>query len=155
METPLDLLFKELRRVFVVTTGLAAALFFLAYLLQTGDTFPSVPFFSERVWGIVCLVLSALCGIALPILMRTLYHERVHRKGKVSQANYRLLQLRIVVISLCAAYVAAVAYLFGTSRFHLGASVLAALYGVYGAIPYRKKVRADMKYYGLLEDQNT
>ena len=141
-------LFREVRRVFIVAAAGAVLGLLAVFLLHT----VTPPLFSVRAWGILTLILSVLFGVALPILMRTYYHEYRFRKRKADHSSYRKLQINLVIVSTLGAYVALVAYLFSVPKLHLGASVIAGIYGVYSSIPSKGKHKADMNYYGLTEN---
>jgi hypothetical protein len=112
-----------------------------------------LPFGTPRLWGILVLILSVLCGIALPILMRAGFQTRAARTGSVDLENYTALQIRLIVVSMAAALLACVAYLFVLPKLYLYGSVLAGLYGIYSVIPSNRKINADLRYYGLQEKE--
>ena len=145
-------LFREVRRVFIVAAAGAVLGLLAVFLLHTAGIAVTPPLFSVRAWGILTLILSVLFGVALPILMRTYYHEYRFRKRKADHSSYRKLQINLVIVSTLGAYVALVAYLFSVPKLHLGASVIAGIYGVYSSIPSKGKHKADMNYYGLTEN---
>jgi len=110
-----------------------------------------LPFGSPRLWGITVLILSVLCGAALPILMRSAFQTRAAGARSVGIEEYASLQVRLIVISMIAALPACVAYLFVLPKLYLYGSVLAGLYGIYSSIPSRRKINAELRYYGLGE----
>lgn len=108
---------------------------------------------SARFWGIVLLIFSALFGIALPILLRTLFNERALKKREVDTPAFENYQKMVISTAAAAAIFADAAYLLVAPRFYLYGSVLAAIYGVYGAIPAEKKIRGEMRLYGIEEKE--
>ncbi len=125
-------------------------LFFVADVVihQTGIQV-TLPFGTPRLWGIAVLILSVLCGAALPILMRAGFQTRAAGTQSVGIEEYMSLQMRLIVLSMIAALLACVAYLFLLPKLYLYGSVLAGLYGIYSAIPTRRKINAELRYYGL------
>ncbi len=109
----------------------------------------SLPFGTPRLWGIAVLILSVLCGAALPILMRAGFQTWAAGTRSVGIEEYANLQARLIVLSMIAALLACVAYLFLLPKLYLYGSVLAGLYGIYSAIPTRRKINAELRYYGL------
>jgi hypothetical protein len=110
----------------------------------------SPPFFSIRLWGIVVLVVAAGLGIALPIFLRSFFHDRARNRGSVDLAAYARHEKNLMTVSVAASWVAAVGYLFPVQGLHLYGSVLAGLYGIYAAIPSQPRLAAEMRYYGLI-----
>ncbi len=140
---------KKLLKVFWIM--ITAALIFLSigvFIHRSGISVEP-PFGSAWSWGLALLILSVSCGIALPILMRTIFHEQAIKRRKVDFERFTSFQIYLIIVSLSAAFFACLAYLFLVPKFHLYASVLAGLYGVYSSIPSEKKIAGEMKYYGL------
>ena len=146
------LLAGKLVRVFWMMIG--PALIFLAsdvFLHRTGVRI--TPPGNLRYWGLTLLILSVTSGIALPILMRTLFHSRAVKTKKVEHGQYRRFQEHLIMLGLSACYFACLAYLFLVSKLYLYGSVFAGLYGVYSSIPSRAKLAGEMRYYGLEKEK--
>ena len=146
-------LLKKMRLVFCILCGAETLFFIFIFFLHRQEISVTPPFLSLWTWGFVLLVLSVTFGVALPILMRTLFHSQAARDKKVEFWRYEMLQLSLIIISLLGAFFACFAYLFLVPEFHLGASVLAGLYGIYSAIPNRRKITAELNYYGLKDQE--
>ena len=142
-------LLKKMRLAFSILCGVETLFFIFIFFLHRQEISVTPPFWSPWTWGVVLMVLSVIFGVALPILMRTLFHSQAARDKKVEFWRYERLQLNLIIISLMGAFFACFAYLFLVPEFHLGASVLAGLYGIYSAIPTRRKITAELNYYGL------
>lgn len=144
-------LMRSLNRLFWTLTVAAVAFLGLGYLLQRTEVTISSSLGSLRIWGIFLLTLSAILGIALPILMRTLFNKQAVSAKQVAMADFEAHQKRLVMIPICAAYVAGVAYILAVPGLYLYGSVLCGLYGIYSAIPQERKLKGEMRYYGLME----
>jgi hypothetical protein len=144
-------LLRSLNRLFWTLTVLAVGFLGLGYLLYRMQVTISLSFGNPRAWGIVLLTLAALLGVALPILLRTLFNKRAVNAKHVDRSGFASHQRRLVVIPICAAYAAGLAYLLQLSSLYLYGSVLCGLYGIYGAIPQERKLKGEMRYYGLDE----
>ena len=131
--------------------ALIPALLFFAVdiLLHYLGVKPAIPFGSPRLWGIPLFILAVSCGVALPILMRARFQTHVARRKTVALSEYEAVQVRLILVSLTAALFADVAYLFLLPKLYLYGSILAGLYGIYGVIPSKRRILADLKYYGL------
>jgi hypothetical protein len=149
METQaVDKLMKKMIRVFVLLLLPALILFVLAFVSHQSGMRVTVPG-GLRIWGIVLLVLTVFLSVALPILMRTLFHDRAAKSQHVEYLQYERFQVRQMAVTLAGAVFAGLAYLLVVPNFHLYASVLMALYGVYSVLPSRRKLAGEMKYYKI------
>ena len=144
-------LVRSLNRLFWTLTVIAVAFLGLGYLLYRMEINFSTSLGNPQVWGIFLLTLAALLGVALPILLRTLFNKRAVEKKQVTTADCIAHQRRLVVIPVCAAFAAGVAYLLKLPGLYLYGSVLCGLYGIYSAIPQERKLKGEMRYYGLGE----
>jgi hypothetical protein len=102
-----------------------------------------------RTWGILLLTLAAILGVALPILLRTMFNKRAVNAKQVSKVEFVAHQKRLIAIAISAAYVAGIAYLLVVPGLYQYGSVLCGLYGIYSAIPQERKLKGEMRYYGL------
>lgn len=131
-------------------TGSASIFFIITILIHYYLKISvSPPFGSLFFWGLSLFLLSVITGIALPILMRTLFHSRAFKEKNAHFTDYTILQQRIMIISLASTLPANCAYLFLIPNLYLYGSVIAALYGIYSSIPSGKKIAGELKYYGL------
>jgi predicted secreted protein len=144
-------LVRSLNRLFWTLTAVAVAFLGLGYLLHRMEITISSSPRSLQVWGIFLLTLTAVLGVALPILLRTMFNKRAVSAKHVAMADFTAHQRRLVVIPICAAYVAGVAYLLVVPGLYMYGSVLCGLYGIYSAIPQERKLKGEMRYYGLVE----
>jgi predicted secreted protein len=144
-------LVKALNRLFWTLTAIAVAFLGLGYLLHRMGIKIPVSVGNAKVLGILLLVLAALLGVALPILLRTLFNKQAVSAKSVDKADFVAHQRRLVVIPVCAAYAAGVAYLLELNGLYLYGTVLCGLYGIYSALPQERKLKGEMRYYGLVE----
>lgn len=149
MNDELNEVTKTLNRLFWTLTGIAVAFLGLGYLLHRMGITISSPPGSLKLWGIVLLTLAAMLGIALPILMRTLFNKRAVQAKKVSMSEFVIHHKRLIAVAISAAYVAGIAYILVVPGLYLYGSVLCGLYGIYSAIPQERKLKGEMRYYGL------
>ncbi len=102
-----------------------------------------------RIWGIILLVLSVTFGVALPVFFRTSFHGRYIKYESVSISEYLGYQRILIIICSIAIISASIAYLFIVSPLYMYGSILAALYGIYSAIPFKEKIVNELKVYKL------
>jgi uncharacterized membrane protein YesL len=150
MEERVQKLLKKMQILFWIMTG-AAFIFFLINILIHYQLKLSVspPFGSLKIWGLCLFIISVITGIALPVLLRTFFHSRAHKKKSARFPDFVILQQRIIIISLLSTLPANIAYLYLVPKLYLYGSVIAALYGIYSSLPSRKKITGELKYYGL------
>jgi len=108
---------------------------------------------SIRIWGIFLLVFSVTFGVALPVLLRTFFHGKYVKQKSVDYSEYVLYQRNMIVVCSIAIVSASIAYLFIVSPLYMYGSILAALYGVYSALPFREKIVNELKIYKLWEHE--
>ena len=142
---------RKLNRLFWVLTVLAVAFLGLGYLLHRMNIEIPTPFGSLRAWGIFLLLLSVILGVALLVLLRTLFNKRAVEEKHVELVLFLAHQKRLVVVSVSAAYAACIAYLLMVPNLYLYGSVLAGLYGIYSAITSERKLKGELRFYGLVE----
>jgi len=148
-----DILIKRLTKTFWILASIAVALFgvdFLLFILKIPIVLPGIPI---GLLGLVFLMVSVVFGVALPILIRTLFQTRAAKRKRVGFMEMESFEVKLVVIPFIAAYSADLACLFIVPDVHLYGSVACALYGIYSAIPVRRKILGDLNYYGLKDDQ--
>jgi hypothetical protein len=151
MDDEFSALLRRLNRLFWTLTAIAVAFLGFGYLLHRMEVDVSALVGNPRAWGILLLTVSAILGVALPILLRTLFNKRVVQAKAVERADFTAHQMRLIVLPICAAYVGGVAYLLQLTGLYLYGTVLCGLYGIYSAIPQERKLRGEMRYYGLEE----
>jgi hypothetical protein len=151
MNQELSDLIRRLNRLFWILTFLALAVLGSGYLLHRMKVAISPPFGQLRTWGIFLLIVSVILGVALPILLRTLFNRRAVEAKQVALVDFVAYQQRLVVVSISAAYVAGTAYLLLVPNLYLYGSVLAGLYGIYSAIPSERKLKGELRFYGVRE----
>jgi predicted secreted protein len=149
MSDDFGVLVKNLNRLFWTLTVVAVAFLGLGYLLHRMGITVSTSLGNLKVWGIFLLILTAILGIALPILLRTTFNKRAVDAKHVTMAEFVAHHRRLIAIAISAAYVAGVAYILVVPGLYLYGSVLCGLYGIYSAIPQERKLKGEMRYYGL------
>ena len=139
---------KKLLKVFWFSLALPLLLFLaVAITLQLGIRYN--PPGNIRIWGILLLVLSVTFGVALPVLFRTFFHGKYIKHKSVSISEYLVYQRGLITVCSIAIISASISYLFIVSTLYMYGSILAALYGVYSAIPFNERIVKELKIYKL------
>ena len=108
-----------------------------------------VPPGNIRVWGISLLVFSVAFGVAVPVLLRTSFHGKYIKQKSVAISEYLIYQRNMIRVCSIAIVSASIAYLFIVSPLYMYGSILAALYGIYSALPFKEKIVKELKIYKL------
>lgn len=147
MESNVNISIK-LWKVFWLSSALPLLLFLTVVLtLQLGFRFNAPG--DIRIIGILLLVLSVTFGVALPVFFRTVFHSKYVKHKSVSISEYLSYQRGIITVCSTAVISASISYLFIVSPLYMYGSILAALYGVYSAIPFNEKIMKELKIYKL------
>ena len=142
-------LIRKLNLLFWGLTLPAALFLGAAYLLHRMEITVPPPAGPLRAWGIGLLVAAVALGVAIPIVLRTLFNRAALQAGSVQPGEFAAHQKRLVAVAVSSAYVAGIGYLLLVPPLYLYGSVLAGLYGIYSAIPSERKLKAEMKFYGV------
>lgn len=142
------LIINKIKHKLIISLAFPILIFFsVAVFHQLGKSFPLPGNF--KIWGIVLFVLSVSCGAALPILIRSVFYNRFVQKSEVQAADYISHEKWLIILCSLSLFFASLAYLFIVSPLYLYGSVLAALYGIYGVLPFRSKIDEDLKTYKI------
>ncbi len=104
-----------------------------------------------RIWGILLFVLAAAFGAAIPVLQRTLFHDKFLKDNIVNISKYIKYQKKLFILCSVAVIPASFAYMFIVSPLYMYGSVLAALYGIYSTLPFKDKITKELRIYKIEE----
>lgn len=140
-------LFSRARKLFTLCACLDGGAFLCVFLLHRAGSTGSGD--SKTIWliGLITLFFVAITAIVMPIVLRMRFMIQTAKNGIFSLSGYRQLILWTIVLPMCGAFAAAVAYYFTVPKLHLLTIMLFALYGVYSAIPADKKIRGEILYF--------
>ena len=92
-------------------------------------------------------ILSVVFAMAGPILYRSFFAHRQRNHSRISQTELFIFERTLIGISMVAPYLALGAYFLQLPRFHLAATLLAALYAIYYYYPSKKRITFDGKIF--------
>jgi hypothetical protein len=144
---------NRLQKLYVVL--LAPALVgFMAAAFQRG-VHPSTLFPARTIAlaAPLLLVLAAVFALAAPIFCRSLFAYRRRHLSEVSPAALFKLECLLMTTALLTPYVALAGYCLQLPRFHLGVTLLTALYAVYYYYPSHRRIRLDMTIFRVADQQ--
>ena len=121
---------------------------FAAYFIA--KTYNLVEFGPTKFQGILApllFILSVVFAIALPIFFRTLFAHNVRKKKSVSEDDLLRFERTFLYIALVTPYIALVGYMLELPRFHLGGTVIMALYALYYYYPSQRRVQFERRIF--------
>ncbi|MCK5201895.1 MAG: hypothetical protein KAR21_26255 [Spirochaetales bacterium] len=139
---------KKLWGMFWVSIVLPIILFAGVVLVHQSGIRITAPW-NIRIWGISLLVFSVAFGVAFPVLFRTSFHGKYLKHNSTTISEYLIYQRTLIAVCSIAIISASIAYLFIVSPLYMYGSILAALYGIYSAIPFKEKIVNELKIYKL------
>jgi len=140
-------LLKDMKKFFWIWACIDICVFILIFFLHRGGISPELAPGALRAFGIVLLILTAALCAAAPILVRSLYVSRTLKAKQFKLAEYARLQKNLTTLPMAGALFAGLSYFLLVPKLHLYAAMIAALYGVYSAIPAKKKIRGEINYF--------
>ena len=88
-----------------------------------------------------------LFSIALPIFFRTLFAHNVRQEKSISETDLLRFERTFLCIALVTPYIALAGYILELPRFHLGGTVIMALYAVYYYYPSERRIRFEKRIF--------
>jgi len=137
----------KLRRAYF-TLLVPAIVGFAAYFI--GKTYDLVEFGPNKFQGMIApllFILSVVFAIALPIFFRTLFAHNVRQKKSVSEVDLLKFERTFLYIALVTPYIALAGYMLELPRFHLGGTVIMALYALYYYYPSKRRVQFERRIF--------
>ena len=137
----------KLRRTYftlLVPAMVGFAAYFMAETYHLVDLGPTK---SQEILAPLLFILSVVFAIALPIFFRTLFANSVRQKKSVSEADLLKFERTFLYIALVTPYIALAGYMFELPRFHLGGTVIMALYAVYYYFPSQKRIQFERRIF--------
>lgn len=125
------------------------ALFFFTTAIIHWKCIAITPAIDAGILGTSLFVLSITFGAALPILIRAAFHKNFLTAGSVSQNDFLKREKILILFSAVALTTASAAYLYSLAPLYTYGSMLAALYGIYGNLPFEVKIQRELKIYCL------
>jgi len=138
----------RLRKVYMVLVAPAGALFVVLYVvkkLELVDT--DVIRDAHPMLGMMIFLLAAMCGLAIPLLLRTLFVYRHRTAQWIGKDELEGFERRLLFVSLISPYLAVLAAFFEIGTVHFAMTVLAAFYALYYFYPSKKRVLYEQKIF--------
>jgi hypothetical protein len=118
----------------------AAAGFVLIFVLRS---FIAVELTVSQVPGAfsaAVFIVSVCTAVAMPVLYRTLFANRVRRQTHTSEADWLKFERSLLYIAMTTPYVGLMAQIMELQHFHLAGTMIMTLYAVYYYYPSKKRI---------------
>jgi hypothetical protein len=137
----------ELRRTYFCFLIPAIVGFAAYFMAKTYDLVDLGPTEFQGILAPLLFILSVIFAIALPIFLRTLFANSVRHQKNVSETDLLKFERTFLYIALVTPYIGLAGYMLELPRFHLGGTVIMALYAVYYYFPSQKRIQFERRIF--------
>ena len=95
----------------------------------------------------IIFIVSASFAVALPILYRSLFANKMRQQTSTSEADWLKFERTLICIALLTPYVCLIAQILELPRFHLAGTIIMALYAVYYYYPSKRRIEFDRRVF--------
>jgi len=147
VERPVEMQ-SRLQRVYMSLVGPAVALFAALYVVKKLDLVDTGAIRAAHpMLGMGIFFLGAMFGLALPLLLRTLFVYRHRTAQHIGEDELYRFERQLLLVSLVAPYLAVLAAFFEIRTVYFTMTVLAAFYALYYFYPSEKRVSYERKIF--------
>ncbi len=140
-------LIKKLNLMFLICAVLSLLEYISIFVFHKLGFTPNVTGDDLRNMGLIFFILSVTSGIALPIIFRTLLHGKLIANKRIKLSEYLRYNIYLFILAYISVVFSSVNYFLAAPPLYLYGSVLAALWGIYGVMPGKKRISTETKYY--------
>ena len=137
----------DLKRTYFTFLLPAIAGFILFFVLQhfrlVSYTIPQIP----RILYPIIFVVSVCFAVALPIFYRTVFANKRRHQIHTTEEDWLKFELNLLYIAMMTPYVALIAQILQLPRFHLGGTIIMALYAVYYYYPSKRRIEFERRIF--------
>ena len=98
-------------------------------------------------WGPVIFTFTVVCGLAGPILYRTILVFVCRKKTHLDAKTFMRVERHIILIGMASLFLAMGADVLGVPFFYRAGALLTAFYAVYCVFPSRKRLSLDRRLF--------
>ncbi len=139
---------RRLRRLYWTLLGPALVLFAVLYAVKKFELVDTRPLLLGNPWlGPVLLLVAGGCGVAGPILLRTLFVRGLRNARRVEEGRLERFERRILAVALAAPYAALAAAFLEVPTVFFGGAVLSAFYAVYYFYPSERRLAHERRIF--------
>ena len=136
-----------LKRIYFMLLLPAVVGFILIFVLRNFQlvrlNIPQIP----SVLSPIIFIVSVCFAVALPIFYRTVFANKRRHQTNTAEEDWLKFEHNLLYISMATPYVALVAQILQLPRFHLGGSIIMALYAVYYYYPSKRRIEFERRVF--------
>lgn len=137
----------DLKRIYFTLLLPAVAGFIATFALQHFQlvdwTIPPVPPVISPI-----VFIGAVCfAVAFPILYRTVFANERRHQTLTAEEDWLKFERHLLYIAMVTPYIALIAQILRLPRFHLGGTLIMALYAVYYYYPSKRRLEYDRRVF--------
>ena len=137
----------RLKRIYYILLLPAVAGFILIFVLRHFQlvrfNIPQIP----SVLSPTIFVLSVCFAVALPIFYRSLFANKRRHLTKTAEADWLRFEHNLLYIAMATPYIALLAQILQLPRFHMGGTIIMALYAVYYYYPSERRIEYERRIF--------
>jgi MFS family permease len=130
----------NLKRIYFTLLLPAVAGFIAIFLMQhfhlVDWNIPNIP----RAIHPFVFIISVCFAVAFPILYRTVFANKMRHQTHTAEEDWLKFERNLLYIAMATPYVCLIAQILKLPRFHLGGTIIMALYAVYYFYPSKKRI---------------
>ena len=138
---------NRLKKIYMAILSPALVCFTAAWLLRQKLPLMQIPQNIDLFLAPAIFILTAVFGLAGPILYRSYFAHAHRHHHEVSHAQLFSFECVVIGMILVTPYLALAAYVIQLPRFHLAATILMALYAIYYHYPSQRRIAFDKKIF--------
>lgn len=140
-----------LKRIYFILLLPAVAGFILIIVLRHFQlarfNIPQIP----SVLSPIIFVISVCFAVALPIFYRSVFANKRRHLTKTAEEDWLKFEYNLLYIAMATPYIALIAQILQLSRFHMGGTIIMALYAVYYYYPSKRRIEYERRIFRVKE----
>ncbi len=137
----------DLKRTYFTLLLPAVAGFILIFVLRhfqlVGFNIPQIP----PILYPIIFIASVCFAVALPIFYRTVFANKRRHQTRTAEEDWLRFERNLLYIAMATPYVALIAQVLRLPRFHLGGTIIMALYAVYYYYPSKRRLKFERRIF--------
>jgi hypothetical protein len=95
----------------------------------------------------IIFIASVCFAVALPIFYRTVFANKRRHQTRTAEEDWLRFERNLLYIAMATPYVALIAQVLRLPRFHLGGTIIMALYAVYYYYPSKRRLKFERRIF--------
>jgi hypothetical protein len=137
----------DLKRTYFTLLLPAVAGFILIFVLRHFQLVRfNIPQIPPILYAII-FIASVCFAVALPIFYRTVFANKRRHQTHTAEEDWLKFERNLLYIAMATPYVALIAQILQLPRFHLGGTIIMALYAVYYYYPSKRRIEYERRIF--------